>query len=62
MSLLQTLREKLSPKRPCYECGQKVARLHRVQYNFHGTISHHEICDDCYKKLKGKSPEQAKAG
>jgi len=61
MGLLQSLRDRLSSKKPCYECNQPTSpkRLHRVQYNFHGTLSQHEVCDACREKMKRHKPSAA---
>lgn len=60
MNLLQSFRNKFSNKKPCYECGKPSSRVHTVHYNFHGTLSHHEVCDACYQKLKGKAAPAAR--
>ncbi|MCC6681497.1 MAG: hypothetical protein IT445_11405 [Phycisphaeraceae bacterium] len=55
MNLLQSLRDKISRKQACYECGQPfaAAHLHKVQFNFHGNLTQADVCDQCYAKLKG---------
>lgn len=62
MSLLQSLKDKISRKQQCYECGQlfSTAHMHKVQFNFHGNLTQAEVCDQCYAKLKGQPASKHK--
>ncbi|MEQ9460303.1 MAG: hypothetical protein RIG82_05075 [Phycisphaeraceae bacterium] len=54
MSIADRVKSLVFKKVACYECGQRdfSRNMHRIRMNFHGTLIHHEICDECYQKAK----------
>ena len=52
MKIFQTIRDALTRKTACYKCGQRTAHPHKATYNFHGTLTHVNLCDQCFAELQ----------